>query len=129
MVVSAQAGRLVGRQRERAVLERLLETARDGHGAVLVVYGDPGVGKTALLEYAVEAGEDFRVVRAAGVEGEMELDYGALQQFCSTTLAFIERRPEPRRDALGVAFGLSAGRAPSPFLVGLATLGLLSEAA
>ena len=73
MVVSAQAGRLLGRQRERAVLERLLDTARDGHGAVLVVHGDPGVGKTALLEYAVEAGRDFRVVRTAGVEGEMEL--------------------------------------------------------
>ena len=84
----------------------LLETARDGHGAVLVVHGDPGVGKTALLEYAVEAGEDFRVVRTAGVEGEMELDYAALQQLCSPILEFIERLPDPQRDALGVAFGL-----------------------
>ena len=123
------AGRLVGRQRERAVLDRLLGTARDGHGAVLVVYGDPGVGKTALLEYAVEAGQDFRVVRTAGVEGEMELDYAALQQLCSPILEFIERLPDPQRDAIGVAFGLSAGRAPSPFLVGLAVLGLFSEAA
>jgi DNA-binding CsgD family transcriptional regulator len=129
MVVRAQSGRLVGRQRERAVLERLLDTARDGHGAVLVVHGDPGVGKTALLEYAVEAGEDLRVVRAAGVEGEMELDYAALQQLCSPLLELIERLPDPQRDALGVAFGLSAGQAPSPFLVGLAVLGLLSEAA
>ena len=129
MVVRAQAGRLLGRQRERAVLERLLDTARDGHGAVLVVHGDPGVGKTALLEYAVEAGEDFRALRAAGVEGEMELDYAALQQLCSPILEFIERLPDPQRDALGVAFGLSAGQAPSPFLVGLAVLGLLSEAA
>src|SRR5947208_6062487 len=129
MVVSAQAGRLLGRQRERAVLERLLDTARDGHGAVLAVHGDPGVGKTALLEYAVEAGEDFRVLRAAGVEGEMELDYAALQQLCSPLLEFIERLPDPQCDALGVAFGLSAGQAPSPFLVGLAFLGLLSEAA
>ena len=124
-----QAGRLLGRQRERAVLERLLDTARDGHGAVLVVHGDPGVGKTALLEYAVEAGEDFRVVRTVGVEGEMELDYAALQQLCSPILEFSERLPDPQRDALGVAFGLSAGQAPSPFLVGLAVLGLLSEAA
>ena len=123
------AGRLVGRQRERAVLDRLLGTARDGHGAVLVVYGDPGVGKTALLEYAVEAGQDFRVVRTAGVEGEMELDYAALQQLCSPILEFIERLPDPQRDAIGVAFGLSAGKAPSPFLVGLAVLGLFSEAA
>jgi DNA-binding CsgD family transcriptional regulator len=129
MIVRARAERLVGRQRERAVLERLLDTARDRHGAVLVVYGDPGVGKTALLEYAIEAGRDFRVVRTAGVEGEMELDYAALQRLCSPILEFIERLPDPQRDALGVAFGLSAGRAPSPFLVGLAVLGLLSEAA
>src|SRR3984893_10099055 len=129
MVVSAQAGRLLGRQRERAVLERLLDTARDCHGAVLVVHGDPGVGKTALLEYAVEAGQDFRVVQAAGVEGEMKLDYAALQQLCSPLLEFIERLPDPQREAFGVAFGLSAGQAPSPFLVGLAVLGLLSEAA
>jgi predicted ATPase len=120
---------LLGRQRERAVLERLLDTARNGHGAVLVVHGDPGVGKTALLDYAVEAGEDFRVVRTAGVEGEMELDYAALQQLCSPILEFIERLPGLQRDALGVAFGLSAGQSPSPFLVGLAALGLLSEAA
>ncbi len=129
MVVSAYPGGLLGRQRERAVLERLLDTARDGHGAVLVVHGDPGVGKTALLEYAVEAGQDFRVVRTAGVEGEMELDYAALQQLCSPIMRFAERLPDPQRDALDVAFGLSAGQAPSPFLVGLAALGLLSEAA
>ncbi|MDQ1605180.1 MAG: hypothetical protein QOE01_3025, partial [Actinomycetota bacterium] len=129
VVVAAPAGRLLGRQRERAVLERLLDTARNGHGAVLVVHGDPGVGKTALLEYAVEAGEDFRVLRAAGVEGEMELDYAALQKLCSPLLEFVERLADPQRDALGVAFGLSAGQAPSPFLVGLAVLGLLSEAA
>src|SRR5258706_9711628 len=129
MVVWAHEGHLLGRERERAVLERLLDTARDGHGSVLVVHGDPGVGKPALLEYAVEVGEDFRVVRAAGVEGEMELDYAALQQLCSPILEFIEHLPDPQRDALGVAFGLSAGQAPSPFLVGLAVLGLLSEAA
>jgi DNA-binding CsgD family transcriptional regulator len=111
------------------VLERLLDTARDGHGAVLVVHGDPGVGKTALLEYAAEAGQDFRVLRAAGVEGEMELDYAALQQLCSPILEFTERLPDPQRDALEVAFGLNAGQAPSPFFVGLAVLGLLSEAA
>jgi DNA-binding CsgD family transcriptional regulator len=129
MVVTAHAGRLLGRQRERAVLERLLDTARDGHGAVLVVHGDPGVGKTALLQYAVEAGEGFRVVRTAGVDGEMELDYAALQQLCSPIMGFAERLPDPQRDALDVAFGLSAGNASSPFLVGLAALGLLSEAA
>jgi DNA-binding CsgD family transcriptional regulator len=129
MVVGVRAERLVGRQRERALLERLLDTARDGHGAVLVMHGEPGVGKTALLEYAVETGEDFRVVRAAGVEGEMELDYAALQQLCSPILEFSEGLAGPQREALGVAFGLSVGQAPSPFLVGLAVLGLLSEAA
>ncbi len=124
-----QAGRLLGRRRERAVLERVLDSARDAHGGVLVVYGDPGVGKTALLEYALEAGEDFRVSRAVGIEGEKELDYAALQQLCSPTLELSERVPDPQRDALSVAFGLSAGQPPSPFLVGLAVLGLLSEAA
>ncbi|MFL5954642.1 MAG: LuxR C-terminal-related transcriptional regulator [Gaiellaceae bacterium] len=129
MVVTAQSSRLLGRQRERAVLERVLDTARDGHSAVLVMHGEPGVGKTALLEYAVETGEDFRVVRAAGAEGEMELDYAALQQLCSPILEFGERLPEPQRDALAVAFGLSGGQPPNPLLVGLAVLGLLSEAA
>jgi DNA-binding CsgD family transcriptional regulator len=129
MVVGAEAGRLLGRQRERAVLDRLLATARDGHGAVLVVHGDAGVGKTALLEYAVEAASDFRVARAIGVEGEMELAFAALQQLCSPSLDLIGRLPDPQRDAMEVALGLSVGRAPNPFLVGLAVLNLLSEAA
>ena len=129
MVVRVHAGRLLGRQRERAALERLLGTARNGHGSVLVVHGEPGVGKSALLEYAVESGEDFRIVQTVGVEGEMKLDYAALQQLCSPILEFSERLPDPQRDALGVAFGLSAGQAPSPLLVGLAVLGLLSGAA
>ena len=129
MVAGAEAGRLLGRRRERAVLERLLDTARSGHGTVLVVHGEPGVGKTALLEYAVEAADDFRVVRTSGVEGEMELDYAAVQQLCSPILGFIERLPDLQREALGVAFGLSPGQAPGPFLVGLAVLGLLSDAA
>jgi DNA-binding CsgD family transcriptional regulator len=129
MAVTPDAGRLLGRQRERAVLERLLDIARDGHGTVLVVHGDPGVGKTALLEYMVEAGEEFHVVRTAGVEGEMELDHAALQQLCSPLLGSSEHLPDPQRDALYVAFGLGAGPRPSPFLVALAVLGLLSEAA
>src|SRR2546421_4035033 len=103
MVVSAQAARLLGRQRERAVLERLLDAVRDGHGAVLLVQGDPGVGKTALLEYAVEAGEDFLVVQAAGVEGEMKLGYAAVQPVCSPIPQFIERLPPPHAEALPAA--------------------------
>jgi AAA ATPase domain len=129
MAIGETAERLLGRQRERAVLERLLDTARDGHGAVLVVHGDPGVGKTALLEYAVETAREFRIARTVGVQGEMELDYAALQQLCSPTLELIDRLPEPQRAALAVALGLSDGPAPNPFFVGLAVLGLLSEAA
>ena len=120
---------LLGRQREREALERLLEVARGGRGGVLVIHGDPGVGKTALLEHAVETGPDFRVVRAGGVEGEMELAFAALQQLCAPILELSERLPDPQREALSVAFGLSAGRPPDPFLVGLAVLGLVSEAA
>jgi len=121
--------RLLGRDREREVLGRLLEGAREGHGGVLVVHGDPGVGKTALLDDAAEAAGDLRVVRTAGVEGETELPYAALQRLCAPILDLTERLPDPQRDALVVAFGLSAGPAPDPFLVGLAVLGLLSESA
>src|SRR4029077_11684153 len=85
--------------------------------------------KTALLEYASGAAQDFRVVRTAGVEGEMELDYAALQQLCSSPLVYSGRLPDPQREALDVAFGRSAGQAPNPFFVGLAVLGLVSEAA
>jgi DNA-binding CsgD family transcriptional regulator len=120
---------LLGRERERQVLERLLDGARAGRGGVLVVYGEPGIGKTALLEYAVEAGREFRIARTSGVEGEMELPFATLQQLCSPFLELIEHLPQPQRDALAVAFGLSAGRAPNPFLVGLAVLGLLADAA
>src|SRR5436190_17925673 len=123
------ADQLLGRERERVALDRLLEAAHGGHGGVLVVHGEPGVGKTALLEYAGEAGREFRVVQTVGVEAEMELPYAALQQLCSPFFELMERLPMPQRDALGVAFGLSAGAPPSPFLVGLAVLGLLSEAA
>jgi len=128
-VNSATEGDLLGRQRERDVLERLLDAARGGRGGVLVVHGEPGVGKTALLEYAVDAGREFRVARAVGVEGEMELAFAALHQLCSPSLALIERLPDPQRDAAEVALGLRAGTPPNPFLVGLAVLSLLSEAA
>jgi DNA-binding CsgD family transcriptional regulator len=120
---------LLGREREFGVLDRLLDGVRGGHGGVLVVYGDAGVGKTALLEYAVEAGRGFRIARTFGVEAEMELPFAAVQQLCSPFFELMERLPQPQRDALGVAFGLSTGPAPNRFLVGLAVLGLLAEAA
>jgi AAA ATPase domain len=129
MATRAPAAQLLGRQRERDVLDRVLEEARDGHGGVLAVYGEPGIGKTALLDYAIEAGADFRVARTVGVEGEMELAFAALHQLCSPSLDLMERLPDPQRDAFEVALGLSAGLPPNPFLVGLAVLNLLSEAA
>jgi DNA-binding CsgD family transcriptional regulator len=120
---------LLGREREREVLGRLLNAARGGDGGgILVVHGEPGVGKTALLDWMVEEGRQLRVLRTVGVEGEMELAFAALQQLCSPILDRSDRLPDPQRDALSVALGLSAGRAPNPFLVGLAALGLLSEA-
>jgi RNA polymerase sigma factor (sigma-70 family) len=129
MVTRSPGAQLLGRQTEREVLDRLLAAARGGHGGILVVHGEPGVGKTALLEDAVEAGREFRVARTVGVEGEMELAYAALQQLCAPILEPTERLPLPQRDALAVVFGRSVGPAPDPFLVGLAALGLLSEAA
>src|ERR1700693_5261513 len=121
-------GQLLGRQREREVLGRLLNAARGGGGGVLVVHGEPGVGKTALLDWTVEEGRQLQVLQTVGVEGEMELPFAALQQLCSPILDRSGGLPGPQRDALSVAFGLSAGQAPNPFLVGLAALGLLSEA-
>jgi DNA-binding CsgD family transcriptional regulator len=117
---------LLGREREREVLDRLLD---GGRGGVLVVHGEAGVGKTALLEYAVEAGREFQVARTSGVEADMELPFAAVQQLCSPLLDLLDRLPQPQHEALLVAFGLSTGSAPDPFLVGLAVLGLLSEAA
>jgi DNA-binding CsgD family transcriptional regulator len=126
---------LLGREREREVLDRLLDGVRRGRGGVLVVHGEAGVGKTALLEYAVEAGREFRLARTVGVEAEMELPFAAVQQLCSPFFELMERLPQPQHEALGVAFGLigspahPAHPAPNQFLVGLAVLGLLAEAA
>src|SRR4051794_17846762 len=129
MVTRLPGHRLLGREVERAALERLLEEVRSGHSAALVVHGEPGVGKSALLECAVEAAPDFRVARTVGVDGEMEFAFAALQRLCAPFLELLARLPPPQRDALAVAFGLSEGPSPNPFLVGLAVLGLLSEAA
>ncbi len=123
------ADRLIGRVRERAALDRLLEGAERGYGGVLVIHGGAGIGKSALLDYAAGRATSFRVARAVGVEGEMELPFAALQQLCSPDLEFRERLPDPQRVAIESAFGLAAGAAPSLYLVALAILGLLSEAA
>jgi DNA-binding CsgD family transcriptional regulator len=118
---------LQGRQRECALLDALLERARAGQSGVLVVRGEAGVGKTALLEYAVASASDFTVARTAGVESEMELAFAALHQLCAPLLGWLERLAGPQRDALRTTFALSEGAVPDRFLVGLATLSLLSE--
>lgn len=105
--------------------DRLLDAER---GGVLVMHGEAGVGKTALLQYAVEAADGYRVVRTSGVEAEMELPFAALQQLCLPFLDLRDRLPKPQHEALGVAFGIADGSVPNPFLLGLAVLGLLSEA-
>ena len=120
---------LGGRRTECARLDRLLEAVRSGHSAVLVLRGEAGIGKTALVEYAAERGEDCRALRAAGVESERELPFAALHQLCFPLLDGLERLPPPQRDALATAFGLSTGTPPDRFIVGLAVLGLLSDAA
>ena len=120
---------LRGRRDECAVVDRLLEGARVGRSGVLVLKGEAGVGKTALLEHAVGSASDMRVIRAAGVESEMELAFAALHQLCVPLLEYLERLPGPQRDALATTFGLSEGTVPDRFFVGLAALGLLSEAA
>jgi len=121
---------LLGRAREREALDRLLDgVVEERRGGVLVVHGEPGVGKTALLEYTVAAARRFRIARTSGVEAEMELPFAAVQQLCSPFFELRERLPDPQQHGLDVAFGLSTGPAPNPFLVGLGILGLLAEAA
>jgi predicted ATPase len=120
---------LLDRRNERAVFDGLLEGARGGRSGVLVVRGEPGVGKTALLRYAIESASDLQVVRTAGVESEMELAFAALHQLCAPLLDRLDRLPGPQRAALAVTFGLSDGTVPDRFFVGLAALSLLSEVA
>jgi DNA-binding CsgD family transcriptional regulator/tetratricopeptide (TPR) repeat protein len=120
---------LFGRRGECEVLGRLLEQVRDGRSAVLVVRGEAGVGKTALLDYAVQEAADLRVARAVGIESEVELAFAALHQLCGPMLDRLDRLPGPQRAALRTAFGLEAGPPPDRFLVGLAVLSLLSEVA
>jgi DNA-binding CsgD family transcriptional regulator len=118
-----------GRARERAVLDRLLDDARGGRSAALVIRGEVGVGKTALLRYAARQASGFRLAEIAGVEPEMELAYAGLHQLCAPMLGPIADLSEPQRAALSVAFGLTGGDPPDRFLVALATLNLLAAVA
>ena len=129
MVSEGPAEVLHGRRSEREALEVLLAAVRGGQSGVLVVCGEAGIGKTALLESAIGSASGFRLARAVGVESEMELPFAALQQLCAPMLGRLDRLPAPQQDALGAAFGLRAGSAPDRFLVGLAVLSLLSEVA
>jgi DNA-binding CsgD family transcriptional regulator len=123
------AGELRGRRGECDLLDRLLDTVRGGAGRTLVVRGEPGVGKTALLDYLAEHSSGCRMARASGVESEMELAYAGLHQLLAPMLDRLQRLPGPQREALVTAFGMSPGPAPDRFLVGLAVLSLLSEVA
>ena len=126
---SEPAPSLLNRQRERTALDDLLGDLRSGRARALVVRGEAGVGKSALLEYVAGAAADMRVARAVGVESEMELAFASVHQLCAPLLDRLEVLPGPQRDALEIAFGLRAGTAPDRFLIGLAVLTLLSEVA
>src|SRR5262245_25136162 len=115
--VACRAADLIGRGSERRVLDRLVEAVRAGESRALVVHGEPGVGKTALLEYLVGSAPGCRIERAAGVQSEMELAFAGLHQLCAPMLYRLDAVPAPQREALRTAFGLSAGPAPDRFLV------------
>lgn len=112
---------------ECALLDGLIADIRGGEGRSLVLRGEAGIGKTALLEHMIASASDLTVVRAVGVESEMELAYASLHQLCAPLLDRLERLPAPQRQALEMVFGLSAGAAPDRFLVGLGVLSLLSD--
>ncbi len=127
--MSGQEPPLVGRGDELALLDGALAAARTGQSRVLVLRGEAGIGKTALLDHVAARAAGCRVARTAGVESERELPYAGLQQLCAPFLDRLEHLPAPQRTALGTAFGLTAGTPPDRFLVGLAVLTLLGEVA
>lgn len=118
---------LRGRESECAVLDGLLEDVRRGQSRRVVVQGEAGIGKTALLDYLVGSASDVTVLQAVGVESEMELAYASLHQLCGPMLDRLPGLPAPQRQALEVVFGLSLGPAPGQFLVGLAALSLCAD--
>src|SRR3954454_8290290 len=118
---------LRGRRTECETLDRLLESVRGGQSATLVLRGKPGIGKTALLDYAIDSASDLRVVRAAAVESEIELPFAGLHQLCVPLLDRLACLPPPQRETLETVFGLSTGSPPDRFFVGLAVLSLISQ--
>jgi DNA-binding CsgD family transcriptional regulator len=126
---AAEVPVLRGRPNELAAIDRLLDAARTGLSGVLVLRGEAGIGKSALLEHSAVSATDLRVLRAAGIESEMELAFAALHQLCAPVFDWLDRIPAPQRHALEITFGVRTGAVPDRFLVALATLSLLSEAA
>ncbi len=129
MTKDGRGSLLRGRDGERAALESLVSSVRAGASQVLVLRGEAGVGKTALLEYTEELATGFRCIEVAGVESDMELAFAALQQLCAPLLTHLDDLPEPQREALNVAFGRGVGPTPDRFMVGLAVLSLIAAAA
>src|SRR5215831_7815624 len=129
--IRGRAAGLTDRRSERGMLDRLVEAVQAGQSRALVLRGDPGMGKTVLLEYLARraSGTGLPVARAVAVESEMELVFAGLHQLCAPMLGRAERLPAPQRDALRTAFGLASGPTPDRFFVGLAVLSLLSEVA
>ena len=120
---------LLGRTAECKRLDRLLASARAGESRVVVIRGEAGVGKTALLDYLRERASGWRILQAVGVESEMEFAFAGLHQLCAPMLALTDRLPVPQQRALATAFGQTDGEPPDRFLVALAVLSLLAEAA
>lgn len=129
MSSSAPRHGLRGRRGECGALDQVVSGARAGQSQVLVLRGEPGVGKSALVEYLAGSAAGCQILRVAGVESEMELAFAGLHQLCMPMMGQLDRLPGPQRDALAIAFGLSAGSAPDRFMVGLAVLSLLAEVA
>src|SRR5262245_39540182 len=127
--MSTRGQQLLGRRSERATLDEMLTGVRSGSSRTLVLRGDAGVGKSALLDYLELQAARCRVIRTAGVESEMELAFAGLHQLCAPFADRFETLPGPQRDALGTALGLRDGDVPDRFRVGLAVLGLLSDLA
>src|SRR4051794_30335732 len=119
----------LGRTSECERLDGMLARARGGRSAVLVIRGEPGIGKTALLRYAARQASGLRIAEVDGVEAEMELPFAAIHQFCAPMLGGLDVLPEPQRKSLRVALGLASGDAPDRFLVAVAVLNLLAAAA
>jgi hypothetical protein len=128
-MTAVPAPAFLGRTSERDVIDRLLADVRGGQSAVLVIRGEAGIGKTALLQYAARRASGLRVEHVTGVEAEMELPDAGIHQLCAPMFPRLDMLPQPQQDALRVALGLASGQVPERFLVGLAVLGLLSAAA